>query len=192
MSGDAVVAMPLFQKMYGGSIPTSPLQFEIVEISTNQAQKLNMKWHSRLPVYRTGFLLTSKVCFGALFENHFYAVAIWGNPVARLLPQDRWLELKRFAICSEAPKNTASRMMRIMIKFIKFNFPYIEKLISYQDMEVHQGTIYKASGWKIGHIHSGGKWASRNTIDPNTGKRRDRPDLNNAIGPKIRWEKDIR
>jgi len=214
-SGDgARVAYPLFQVGEGGSIPTptlqdspriayplfhiesntlptSPLQFEICEITTKRAQALNMQWHSRLPIYRTGFLLTSKVCFGALYKGVFYAVAIWGNPVARMLPQKEWMELKRFAISDEAPKNTASRMMSIMTKLITKSFPGITRLISYQDVEAHHGTIYKASGWVIGKHHGGGYWSHRNSIDPNTGKKRDRPDLNEAIGPKIRWEKDL-
>ena len=189
--GDARVALPLFQKECGGSIPTSPLQFEIVKISTKLAQKLNAEWHSRLPIYQTGFLLTSKVCYGALYSNKFYAVAIWGHPNARLLPQEAWLELKRLAICQDAPKYTASRMLKVMSLLIKKSFPDVVKLISYQDVEAHKGTIYKAAGWLQGNFHSGGNWGSRNTVDPNTGKKRDRPDLNNATGPKIRWEKEL-
>lgn len=40
------------------------------------------------------------------------------------------LELRRLALCEFCPK--------------------IIKLISYQDTEVHLGTIYKASNWKVG------------------------------------------
>jgi hypothetical protein len=191
MSGEGVtVACPLFQMDGGGSTPTSPLQFEIVEIDVRRAQKLNQEWHSRLPIYETGSCLNATICFGAIFKNRFYAVAIWSNPVARVLPQKEWLELRRFAISPGAPKNTASRMISIMGKIIKKRFPCVTKLISYQDIEAHLGTIYKASGWIIGAKHSGGTWFRPNSQNK-SGTPRNRPDLNKVIGPKIRWEKDL-
>ena len=49
------------------------------------------------------------------------------------------------AIASDAPKYTATRMLSIMVKRIKKEFPDIVRLISYQDTEVHKGTIYKAA-----------------------------------------------
>jgi len=192
LGGEGVtVACPLFQMDGGGSTPTSPLQFKIVEIGVRRAQILNQQWHSRLPIYRTGSCLNASICFGAIFENHFYAVAIWSTPVARLLPQKEWLELRRLAIAPTAPKNMASRMISIMVKVIKKKFPSVNKLISYQDTEVHLGTIYKASGWVIGKEHSGGTWYRPNSHNK-SGTPRKRPDLNKATGPKIRWEKTLR
>ena len=191
MSGEIVtVACPLFQMDGGGSSPTSPLQFKIVEVDVRRAQKLNQEWHSRLPIYQTGSCLNATICFAAIYENIFYAVAIWSNPVARLLPQKKWLELRRLAIASNAPKNTASRMIAIMVRIIKKQFPHITKLISYQDCEIHKGTIYKAAGWIIGYHHSGGTWCRPNSHNK-SGTPRNRPDLNNATSPKIRWEKAI-
>ena len=193
LSGDGVrVAMPLFQEEGGGSIPTSPLQFTIYKISLSRARKLNRQWHSRLPEYNTGFLNYAKVCFGAQFKGIFYGVAIWSHPLARALPQKTWLELRRLAISPDSPKNTASRMVAIMTQLIKKDFPHIETLISYQDTRVHKGIIYKASGWSPGQHSKGGTWSSPTSIDPNTGRARLRPDLQNATGPKIRWEKRIR
>jgi hypothetical protein len=184
------VAYPLFQEEGGGSIPTSPLQFEIMEIDIHRAQKLNSLWHSRLPIYATGSCLHATICFGALYDNYFYGAAIWSNPVARLLPQREWLELRRLAISPNAPKNTASRMLRIMIMIIRKRFPHVVKLISYQDTEHHKGTIYKAAGWKIGNRHRGGSWYRPNSHNK-SGTPRKRPDLNNAIAPKIRWELNL-
>lgn len=185
MGGDgARVAYPLFQREDGGSIPTSPLQLEVFEIGIQRAKELNRAWHSRLPIYETGFCEKARICFGALHDNRWYAVAIWDNPTARNLPQDSWLELKRMAICSEAPKNTASRMLKVMTLIIRTRFPKIERLVSYQDVETHRGTIYKAAGWVPGCTHKGGSW-----LRPN--QKRFRPDLNKAVGPKIRWEKQI-
>ena len=187
----SVIAYPLFYTENNIS-PTSPLQFEIIEIPIKRAVQLNRKWHSRLPKYETGMILKSKICFGAIYKGKYYSVAIWDNPSARMLPQYTWLELKRMAICSEAPKNTASRMISIMVKIIKHKLPDIKKLISYQDVETHCGTIYKASGWKIGRYSNGGGWGNRtNSFNTITRTPRRRPDLNNATGPKIRWEKDL-
>ena len=193
MSGDSVrVAQPLFPVEGQGSIPMSPLQFEIVQIETKLAKQLNKLWHSRLPIYDTGFCLNSLISYGAIYNNVFFAIAIWSNPVAQALPQKSWVELRRMAICDDAPKNTASRMMSIMVKLIKTYFPFVCKLISYQDVEVHQGTIYKASGWEIGAYHKGGSWNRPNAKNSWNDKPRTRPDLNKATGPKIRWEKQIR
>lgn len=189
ISGDSIrVVHPLFHTESDGSIPISPLQLNISEMNRYRAQALNKLWHSRLPIYNTGFCLNSLVSFGAIFENKYYAIAIWTNSVSASLPQHHWLELRRFAIADDAPKNTASRMMAIMKRLIQKKFPKVEKLISYQDCEAHHGTIYKASGWNIGNYHKGGSWNRPNATNSSNNKPRTRPDLNNATGAKIRWE----
>jgi len=124
----------------------------------------------------------------AQFENIAYAAAIWSNPVARNLPQYAYLELRRFAIAPDAPKNAASRMLAIMAKWIKGNMPRVNVLVSYQDTEIHHGTIYKAAGWIKTGIHKGGSWNRPNSKNQN-GTARTRPDSNKAVGPKARWEK---
>lgn len=189
---DVRVAYPLFQGESGGSTPTSALQLTIVEIPTSKAAFLNALWHSRLPKYETGFCLTSKICFAAIHENIFFATAIWSAPVARLLLQQEWMELRRLAIAPDAPKNTASRMLAVMTRIIQKRFPEVKRLISYQDTQVHKGTIYKAAGWIIGKEHSGGSWNRPNSFNTYNRKSRTRPDGNDAIGPKIRWEKLIK
>jgi hypothetical protein len=195
ISGDDVrIAYPLFnQAEGGGSTPTSPLQLEITELDIQRARMLNALWHSRLPIYETGFCLNSTVSYGALFQNRYYAVAIWTNPVARNLPQRSWLELRRMAIAPDAPRYTASRMLSIMAKLIRVNLPDVTTLISYQDIEVHKGIIYKAAGWvQAPRRHRGGSWNRPNSKNTSNGKPRIRPDLNQAIGAKIRWQKEIR
>jgi hypothetical protein len=118
--------------------------------------------------------------FSARHRETVYAVAIWSNPVARLLPQTTWLELRRFAIAPDAPRNTASRMLGFMARNLQKTHPHITTLISYQDGDVHRGTIYKAAGWIPVHQHLGGSWNRPS---------RTRPDSNDATGSKIRWEK---
>jgi hypothetical protein len=190
-AGSIRVMHPLFQAGQGGSIPTSALQLEIVEISRYLARDLNAQWHSRLPVYDTGFCLNSTVSFGAQFEGVIYAVAIWTNPVAAALPQHEWLELRRMAIAPDAPKNTGSRMLSVMARLIRAKCPSVNVLVSYQDEEAHHGTIYKAAGWVATSRHAGGSWNRPNAKNKN-GKPRVRPDNNGATGPKVRWEKALR
>lgn len=180
---DVRVAYPLFQTESGGSTPTSALQLFFREVSRDTFVSLNIAWHSRLPKVGASQF---RVMYGAEYEGLLYAVAAWSNPVARLLPQLEWLELRRMAISPEAPKNTASRMLGWMVRDIRKRFPEVRRLISYQDCEVHAGTIYKAAGWKHAenyisrHRGWGPKtaWANRN--------RAGRTDQ--AIAPRMRWE----
>ena len=179
MSAEGVrVAHPLFQEEGGGSTPTSALQLRLIKVPHALARQLNRLWHSRLP--RTG--PGSRVCYAADFEGIYYAVAIWGRPLARLLEQWEWLELYRLAIAPDAPRNTASRMLGVMARLISRDFPNIQRLISYQDTEVHTGGIYRAAGWEMTVASDGGEW--------------DRPSRPTAkaqsAAPKQRWEKVIR
>jgi len=161
----------------------SPLQLKIDYCPLIKAKQLNRLWHSILPDYETGFMPISVVCFSAEYKNIYYAVAIWNNPSSPSLVDKKYLELRRMAIAQDAPKNTASRMLKIMTQIIKKEYAGFEKLISYQDTSVHTGTIYKASGWVIGSISKGGQKMYGKHREVGTGQK-------NA--PKIRWEKQIR
>lgn len=101
------------------------------------------KWHSRLPVTQRG---PWRFAFAADFGGTVFGVALWNNPSARTLPGD-WLELRRLAVAPDAPHCTASRMLGEMRKWIAANVENCPKLISYQDEDVHTGTIYRAAGW---------------------------------------------
>jgi hypothetical protein len=107
------------------------------------ARHFNSLWHSRLPYTQRG---PWKVAFSASYRNNVFAVALWHNSSARNLPKE-WLELRRLAVAPNAPHCTASYMLAKMTRWIRVNMPDIEKLISYQDKDVHKGTIYKAAGW---------------------------------------------
>lgn len=111
--------------------------------SPQVAREFVAAWHSRLPAtqvgpWRFGFVAHHQhTCFGA---------ALWHNPSARGLPNE-WLELRRLAIPDDAPPHTASWMLGAMAKWVRANLPEVPRLISYQDTDVHTGTIYKAAGW---------------------------------------------
>lgn len=174
---DARVACPLFQAEYGGSKPTSALQLRFNPVSESVFKRLNESWHSRLPRIGNSHF---RVCYAAEGNNVFYAVASWSNPVARLLPQRTWLELRRFAIAPDAPRFTASRMLGWMRRDILKRFPEVERLISYQDLDKHTGTIYKASGWRPAENFQprARGWGNR----PRIGR------TNQAVAPRMRWE----
>lgn len=175
------VVCPLFQGEYGGATPTSALQLKIAKIPARTAMELNRKWHSRLPDIGNGLQCFA---FGAECNNVWYAVALWSTPVARLLNGLGLLELRRMAIADDAPKNTGSRMLRIMAMLIKRERPDVLGLMSYQDTDVHVGTIYKAAGWTPRVMNdSQSKWAMPN-----------RPRANGpaAQSVKVRWELTLR
>lgn len=174
------VAYPLFQAGGGGSTPTSALQLTLEVIDFADAKALNREWHSRLPRMGTGFIKNQPfLSFGAEFDGRWYAAAIWSNPVARHCPQALWLELRRLAIAPDAPRNTASRMLRVMALLIGRLRPDVKRLISYQDTEVHTGGIYKAAGWSRTVLNADGTWDRPGRSRPKA----------QSEAPKQRWEK---
>ena len=148
------------------------------------AVNLVREWHSRLPN-------TQKGPWQFAFKSHLggltFAVALWNNPSARTLP-NHWLELRRMACAPYAPKYTASHMLGKMVKYFKTHYPEREKLISYQDLDVHDGIIYKASNW-IPEYFS--RPRTRDRSKPRKGTKRNyRSDINTkavASSGKIRW-----
>ena len=184
MSGDSIrVVRPLFPMEGQGSSPMSPLQLNIIHIPKNTFEILNKKWHSRLP--DPGGFYVRGLFFGAEYKNYLFAVAGWSEPIARMLGGLDLLELRRFAIAPEAPRNTASRVLSIMTGIIKKDYPEFWKLISYQDTEVHTGTIYKACGWINENISSEG--------DQNWVKTHGRKSSSlQTTAAKIRWVKQLK
>lgn len=182
---DARVACPLFQAEYGGSKPTSVLQLKISKCSVHLACKLNGMWHSRFPRIEWSNVVRNKdsACYVAECANLYYAVAIWSSPVAanRLKNGDTALELRRMAIAPDAPENTASRMLKIMRLMVAKQMPHITVLLSYQDTEVHKGTIYKAAGWKAVACNEGTDWT--------TCKRK--RNAAQSLAAKVRWEYEL-
>lgn len=178
---DARVACPLFQAEYGGSRPTSALQLTVKKCGWHLFEKLTALWHSRLP--KAGAYYTNGIFFVAECNNLYYATAGWSEPIAIQLNGKACFELRRFAIAPDAPKNTASRLLSIMVRIIRKERPDIKRLISYQDTEVHAGTIYKAQGWKLARVMPAGE----KSWDTHT-----RPAKLQSAAPKNRWELALR
>lgn len=178
------VAHPLFQEGGGGSTPTSALQLQVSQVNVYFACDLNRKWHSRLPVIEPANVWRNRhhICFCAEHQGVAYAVAIWTSPVARMLDDGKTIELRRFAIADDAPRNTGSRMLSVMCKIIAKRFSDIERAVSYQDSAVHAGTIYAAAGWHRAATVRGRQWSTPS---------RPRKDVQ-SDADKVRWSKLLR
>jgi hypothetical protein len=185
--GESIRVMhPLFQEGQGGSIPTSPLDLHFYACDVDTAITLNRLWHSRLPrVVRSNITRNPLVaCYAAEWGGVWFASAIWTNPTARFLPYHDWLELRRFAIAADAPKNTASRMIAWMVREIRRRFPKVVNLISYQDCDVHTGCIYRAAGWT-----PTAKSFDHRDRGLRSGRARNR---SQTTATKQRWEKQLK
>ena len=163
----------------------SPTELEIRVIGAKSACDLNAQWHSRFPFIDWSNVVRNKysICYLAENKGIPFAVAIWSSPIARLLKDgDKTLELRRLAISNDAPKNTASWMLSKMRKDIKLQFPAITKLISYQDKDVHVGTLYKASSWVAVN-------ESNDNMDWSKYRNRSKPQ---STAIKVRWDLSLK
>ena len=126
---------------------------QVEECRAQVACMLNELWHSRLPQIHWSNVVrnTHYVCYVIKNKDVLIGVGIWSSPVAQNRMKDgkAVLELRRLAIANTAPQNTATKSISMMIKKIKEKFPDIRKLVSYQDVDVHSGTIYKAGNWTL-------------------------------------------
>jgi hypothetical protein len=162
-------------------VPESPKLLNLKEVGLKYAMNKNSEWHSRLPITSHSNMIRSshKIFYGAEYKDHCFAVAMWTDPVAnnRMSKEYVRLELRRLAIAPDAPKYTATWMISKMVKDIKNRFPDINMLISYQDTEVHTGTIYKAANWKLDTMSKFQDWSN---------EKRKRNDAQSKAD-KIRW-----
>jgi hypothetical protein len=176
------VLEPLWFDSQKHEIAKSPKVLQVEQLNVHRACALNAEWHSRFPIIKWGNVVRNKrsVCFHAHDGFVTYAVAIWSSPIAsnRFKNGDSMLELRRMAIAEYAPRNTATFMLAKMRRWVFDNFDEIETLISYQDSEVHYGTIYKADNWVNTSISQTTEWAvnGRNRASAQ------------STAPKMRWE----
>ncbi len=161
--------------------PQSTKEMRLHEISVDKAMMYNELWHSRLPITSHSNMIrnTRKIFYGAEYNGHCFASAMWTDPVAnnRLSKKYIWIELRRLAIAPDAPKFAATWMIAKMIKDIKKKFPEVTRLVSYQDSEVHTGIIYSAANWKKDTVSTFKEWT--------TGSRK--RNLLQSKSDKIRW-----
>jgi hypothetical protein len=157
----------------------------IEETRAQIACMLNELWHSVLPkIHWSNVVRPGRyACYVFKYKEAIIGVAIWSRAVAgnRFTNEHEILELRRLALSNVCPKNTATYAIAKMIKLLKIKFPVVKRLISYQDKEVHNGTIYKAANWIK---------TSEAPLIPWSNKRRKRNKLQ-SNSAKIRWEYKI-
>lgn len=179
---DKFIDCPLLTSITNKNLPSSPKLFNLQTIRAKKACELNAIWHSTLPKVDWSNIVRNKhyVCYVIEYNYCLFGVGLWSSPVAqnRLKDGEKILELRRLAICDDAPRNTASWMICKMIKDIRVRFPEINKLISYQDTSNHNGCIYRASNWRPQKLTQFREWNTTNR------KR----NLSQVKSNKIRWE----
>jgi len=146
--------------LFGDPKLTSPTEC-VVQRTTSRSlcRDLIARWHSTLPNMPPGF----RLAFVAYASNgEPVACATWGRPVARLEDSKETLELTRLAHSPNVPRNFGSWMLGQMRRYIRENMPEIKRLISYQDADIHHGTIYKADNWtKVYERFTEHTWTNR-------------------------------
>ena len=113
----------------------------------------------------------SNLHFGCFLDNTLHGVMSYGSPMDKrnvlgLVDtgvedlNKKWnemLELNRMAFDDYLPKYSESRCIAISIRLIKKNAPQIKWLLSYSDAtKCGDGTIYRASGFKLTQINKNG------------------------------------
>lgn len=176
--------LDLFPEGCGGSIPTSPLQLRYYEIGTGAALEAYKRWH-----YLGETQLIATVNFGVYFEQEFMGCISYGPPNATDLKgfwdrktQSFWYEIKRMALSPECPKNSESRTIAITTKLLRKKAK-VKGIVTYADTsQNHEGTIYKASGYKCHGLtepkkdfYVNGKIQQRGKTAGVAGEWRDRP-----------------
>jgi hypothetical protein len=142
-------------------------------------------WHSVLPKCPS-FLVRGRCYLADGLDGFPVAVAVWSDPVARMLNGRGYYELRRMATSPAAPPNTCTSMLAVMRKDIAANCPWVSTFLSYQDEVAHLGTIYKADNWQVG-------WRStRSTSQKSSwGESRSGRNAMQSTSAKIAWVKSI-
>lgn len=102
-----------------------------------------------------------KCCLGVFVESEIIGVLIFGRPIARQEDQIHTLELTRMFLF-DSPKNSESKALSLVEKYIKKHMPDICRLIAYSDTQHgHTGTIYKAANWTFEKKMVAKSWGNR-------------------------------
>ena len=105
----------------------------------------------------------SQVHFGCFLDDKLHGVLSYGGSVNKrallsLVDGSKWnefVELNRMAFDDYLPKYSESRCIAISIKLLKKNAPQIKWIVSFADgVQCGDGTIYRASGFKLTNINS--------------------------------------
>lgn len=83
---------------------------------------------------------------GVVYRDGF-GLMVFANPSSRRLPQQRWVELVRWCITSDAP-SAGSQQWRAARRWLLASMPDVSTVVSYSDPSVgHTGALYRACNW---------------------------------------------
>lgn len=108
--------------------------------------------------------LKSTFSFGLYDDDKLIGAMMYGEPAMNNQSQkynkenpDKVLELRRLCCIDDTPKNTESYFIGKTLKWIRSNTNY-QTIISYSDLSFgHEGTIYKATNFKLVGVSPPGK-----------------------------------
>ncbi|HOX23252.1 MAG TPA: hypothetical protein PLL10_07290 [Elusimicrobiales bacterium] len=102
----------------------------------------------------------TKVTYGLLQNGKLVGVALWGfgtrpmHTIRRMFPSlgvSNYLELNRFCVLDEMPRNTESGFLSLCGQQIKIDFPEVKLLFSWADgLRGKPGYVYQAASWLYG------------------------------------------
>jgi len=113
----------------------------------------------------------SNLHFGCFLDGKLHGVMSYGSPMDKRnvlflvetnnkTTNEKWnemLELNRMAFDDYLPKNSESRCISISVKLIKKHANQVKWLLSYSDAtQCGDGTIYRASGFKLTQVNKNG------------------------------------
>lgn len=153
-------------------------EISVKVIPSKIANEFIKKYH-----YSKKVVQNSKLHFVAFLDNRLHGVMSFGSPLDKSkvlhLVVDKenkpvlWnemLELNRMAFDDYLPKNSESRCISIAIKLIKKNAPHIRWILSFSDgCQCGDGTIYRASGFKLTGFSRGSMWVLPNYLEKMNG-----------------------
>lgn len=128
-------------------------KYEIKEFSNFKEAPVNCTTFVLSNHYLKSLCRGTKKLYMMQIGYQVMAIAAFGTPVGRKV-KDTYstggtvLELKRFVLHPDMPKNSASWFMSQVLNRLKRDSS-IECVVSYADTRRHQGTIYKASNYKF-------------------------------------------
>jgi len=136
---------PAVQAGDGGLTPTPRLQVLPCDLTTATAA-VEMYHYSR-----STFGVTASACFQVILAGHrLVGAAIFGRPAAynverKYAQGDPLLELRRFCLSDELPRNSESHVLGVMLRALKRTTRWV---LSYADPAWgHTGVIYRATGF---------------------------------------------
>lgn len=136
------------QSQGAGSIPSPTLQsLRVAPCDVAIIQPVIERVHYSHSI----FGVTVTRCFAVRVGAEIVGGAIFGLPagagVARKYGADGLVELRRFVLTDECPRNAESRVLAVMLRALKREG--FRRVLSYADpAHGHRGTIYSALGFK--------------------------------------------